>query len=452
MKRKFRLSPFSYPIIFFGAVILIGTLLLHSRYASAAPITWIDALFTATSATCVTGLVVVDTGTFFNHFGQIVILSLIQVGGLGIMTITSLVLFLWTKRVSLLDRVAVGQSLLHDQSFHLGHFLKRVVVWTMLIELVGAALLYVQAPARFTPFSAIFHSISAFCNAGFSLFADSLMHWRGNWGVNLVFMALIVSGGIGFAVLVELYDYMGRPFASARNRARRSLSWYTRVVLTTTLGLIVCGWVVIYFGEFIGFRRTIPFNDALLSSLFQSVTCRTAGFNTLDIGKMTNVSLLIMIGLMFIGGAPGSCAGGIKVTTFRTMVAFAVAQVKGRQQPEVGKFAVDAPTLNKALVLTLFGVMLVALAVLILNITEGGDLPHPLARGLSLQILFEVVSAFGTVGLSTGITPQLTLSGKSVITLMMFIGRLGPILFLAAIQSYQKEQLYRKPEESMLIG
>jgi len=453
MRRKPRLSPFMYPIVFFGLVILAGAAVLYSGYAASEPISWLDAMFTATSATCVTGLVVVDTGSFFNGLGQAVILVLIQLGGLGIMTLTSLVFILWTKRVSLLDRVAVGESLRHDKSFNLGKFLKQVVLWTMLIELSGAVLIYIQSPDGFRPFSALFHAVSAFCNAGFSLNRDSLMGFRSDWGINLVFMALIISGGIGFSVLVELYSHAGRRIISGgRKKSPRPFSWYATVVLRTSLALIVIGWAGIYFGEFIGFHRDLPVNDAVLSALFQSVTCRTAGFNSLDIGQMTNVSLLIMMVLMFVGGAPGSCAGGVKVTTFRTMIAFGLAQIKGREQTEIGRFAVDQSTLNKALVLTVFGVLILASATLLLNFTEGADLPHPQAHGIGLDILFEVVSAFGTVGLSTGLTPKLSSAGKVVIMLLMFIGRLGPILFLSAIQSLQKKQYYRKPEESLLIG
>ena len=453
MKTPQSIPPYALPIIFFGGVIMTGAILLHNAISlTGTSITWMDAIFTATSATCVTGLSVVDTGTFFSLFGQSVILCLIQVGGLGIMTFTGLAFYLWRKHVSLSDRIAVGQSLLHDPTFHLGKFLIRIVLWTLTIETVGAALLFIQAPTDFTPYSALFHSISAFCNAGFSLYSDSLSAWRGNLGINLVFMILIILGGIGFSVLVELQ-------ACASNKCRRSikqqgrkLSWYAQVVLKTTLFLILFGWLAIYFAEFIGFDGNMPLKDALISSLFQSITCRTAGFNTVDIGHMTNVSLLIMVILMFIGGAPGSCAGGIKVTTFRALAAFVRSQLQGRRQTVMGRFAINHDSVNKALILLVFASGIIATATLLLTISEGGDIPHPEARGLFLDLFFEAVSAFGTVGLSTGLTAKLSMAGKGIITALMFIGRLGPIVFLVAIQSFQEELFYDWPEENMLIG
>jgi trk system potassium uptake protein TrkH len=452
--KKIHISPFALPIVYFGGVIVAGTVLLHSGISRRGPaISWIDALFTATSATCVTGLSVVDTGTFFTRFGQSVIMALIQFGGLGIMTITGLIFYLWRQHVSLTDRVAVGQSLLHDPNFHLGQFLQRMVIWTLLTELVGAFLLYLQAPEGFPVYSAVFHAVSAFCNAGFSLNSDSLMAWRGHWGINFVFILLIVLGGLGFSVLLEIQDYFRRRIRLRAYPIRRlHIGWYSRVVLQTTLFLIIAGWAGIYFAEFIGFHKYLGFNEGLLSALFQSVTCRTAGFNTLDIGKMTNVALLVMIMLMFIGGSPGSCAGGIKITTFRVLMAFVGAQVRGRRQTVIGRFAVDHETVNKSLILIFFAMVILSLATLGLTITEGGDIPHPATRGLFFEIVFEAVSAFGTVGLSTGLTPSLTVAGKSIITLLMFIGRLGPILFLAAIQNLQQKLYFRWPEESMLVG
>ena len=441
-----RLNPFSLPIAFFGAVIAAGALLLHlERSASGPAISWIDALFTATSATCVTGLAVVDTGSRFSLFGQGTILAMIQLGGLGIMTYTSLVFMLLQRRIPLTDRTAVTQGLLHDMSFQLGRFLVGVVAWTLAAEVIAAALLHVLAPERFTGFSAVFHAVSAFCNAGFSLFADSLMGFQDNWGINAVFMALIVLGGLGFSVLTELASRL-------RRNAKRPLSWYSRVILRTSAFLILSGWIALFLSEFIGYPQNMPGSTEMITALFQSVTCRTAGFNTLAIGSMTNVSLLIMMVLMFIGGAPGSCAGGIKVTTFRALWAFVVAHVKGRRQAVIGRFAVDRRTLNKALSLMTFSTLIILAAALVLNITEGGEVPHPQARGLFLDILFEVVSAFGTVGLSTGLTPHLSSAGKLIIAAVMFIGRLGPILMVTALASYQSEYRFRWPEESMMVG
>lgn len=447
---RFRISPYAYPILFFCMLILVGSILLHMDFClNKIPISWIDAIFTATSASCVTGLVVVDTGTFFSKIGQIVILCLIQIGGLGIMTITSLIHYLWSKRISLVDRIAVGQGLLHDPTFSLGNFLIKLVLMVFFIEGMGTLFLYIHASDKMSFFCALFHCISAFCNAGFSLYADSLTKFRGDVVVNLIIMALIVSGGLGFSVLQELFVYVKHKIQNKKT----NLSWHTHVVLSTTFFLIFGGALAIFLAEYAGNNLPNSLKDSILLSLFQSVTCRTAGFNTTNIAYMTNVSLFVMLMLMFIGGAPGSCAGGIKVTTFRVIWSYAKAQVfiKGKQAV-IGKFAVKKEDLNKAMVLFIFSAGLIILGVMLLNITEGGDIPHIYTRGLFLEILFEVVSAFGTVGLSTGLTPHLTYIGKCVIILLMFIGRLGPILFLTYIQNIQEEPRFSWPEENILIG
>ena len=240
MKARTIISPFWMPILFFAAAIFLGALLLQLPISlNQGPLDFIDALFTATSATCVTGLTVVDTGTRYTLFGQSVILTLIQLGGLGVMTFTGLIFYLWRRRVSLTDRVAVGKSLLHDPRFHLGRFLFQIVLWTVVIELVGALLIYFQTRGLGV-FGAVFHAISAFCNAGFSLQADSLTAWRSAWGLNLTFITLIVLGGIGFGVLMELKGWIWALIAGRVDTVR--LSWYASVVLRTTLFLIVAGW------------------------------------------------------------------------------------------------------------------------------------------------------------------------------------------------------------------
>ncbi|MGE4552278.1 MAG: TrkH family potassium uptake protein, partial [Desulfovibrionaceae bacterium] len=442
------MSPFWMPVWFFLAGILSGTVALHAEASRTAPLAWIDALFTATSALCVTGLSVVDTGSFFTTSGQTVILVLIQVGGLGIMTFTSLTMYLLGRRVSLTDRIAVGQSLLHDPAFKLSTFLVRVVIGTLALEGAGALALWSLDPHGFGPFSAVFHSISAFCNAGFGLYSDSLMAWRTDWGVNLVFMALITLGGLGFAVLNECGQLSLSLLRGRRPRVHRAhwVSWHTRVVLTTSLALALGGAALIFISEVMGGEVTGPWKEQILSSLFTSVTCRTAGFNTINTPHMTNVSLILMLGLMFIGGSPGSCAGGVKTTSARVWLGLFLAQLRGRSQVKVSWYALSRPALNRAFTLIVFASALVLTATLILTVTEGGDIPHPEARGQLLDVLFEVVSAFGTVGLSTGLTAKLTLPGKWVICGLMFIGRLGPIWLLSALQSWQQEPKYRLPE------
>lgn len=453
MTYKKLLAPLALPIYFFAGAILLGAgLLCHQVSCTETPVSFLDALFTATSAACVTGLAVVDTGSTFTRFGHSVILSLIQLGGLGIMTFTSLIFYLWRRRVSLVDRIAVGQSLLHDASFQLGRFLIRMVAITALIEATGAAALLVLDPDGFSIYSAVFHAVSAFCNAGFSLRPDNLAGYVADPGVNIVIMWLIVCGGLGFGVLLEggmtLRDRLLRP-----KPARRRLGWHARTVLAVTAFLIVAGAAMIFIAEFLTDRYPdLSMGGRVLAAFFQSVTCRTAGFNTLDIGRMTDASLAIMILLMFVGGSPGSCAGGIKTTTFRVLVAFGAARTLGRRQAVIGRFAVDDDAIDRSVTLTIFAAALVLGSVLLMCFTEGAVAPHVESGGRFLEILFEVVSAFGTVGLSTGITPQLSPPGKLIITMLMFVGRLGPVLFLSVLQGLHDPPRYRWPEQGMMIG
>lgn len=445
------LAPISLPVLFFIVTIIIGAILLTCSFSShGSKISWLDGLFTAASAVCVTGLTVVDTGSAFTQTGQTIILFLIQLGGLGIMSFSSLALYLLNKKVSLTDRIAVGQNLLYDSKFHLGKFLVQIIVVTICIELIGAIILFLLDPHNFSPFSAFFHSISAFCNAGFSLNSDNLMRFKGSWPINLTIIFLIVLGGAGFAVIVEgksiLLSLMKRKGQRIKN------SWHFTIVFKTSLFLVGVGWLYIYFSEFIRYKEYLPFHEAALTSLFQSVTCRTAGYNTLNISSMTNASLIFMIVLMFIGGAPGSCAGGIKITTFRVLSALIGAQIKGKQQVVIGNYAVDKESINKSLTLLFFSVTIIFLCVIALDFTEGGNIPHTLARGQFLEILFEAVSAFGTVGLSTGLTAKLSPIGKIIIIFLMFVGRLGPLVLLALMQSFRTKLLYSRPEEKLSIG
>jgi len=446
-------APIIFPIVFFVSIIFLGSIILHfSEQSNESALSWIDSIFTATSAACVTGLVVVDTGSYFSMLGKTVILCLMQVGGLGIMTFTSLSIYLWRRRTSITDRIAIGQALSYETGFNLGRFLVEIVCWTFFIEICGAALLMLFAPGNFTVFSAIFHSVSAFCNAGFSLFSTSLVGLKGDWGVNLVFIILIFSGGIGFSVFIDIKNSIRKKFWKSMAAYKKGLNWYTRTVLHTSLFLILYGWLALYIAEYVSYNRIIPMDDAVLTSLFQSVTARTAGFNSLDIGSLTNVSLVVLLFLMFIGGAPGSCAGGIKVTTFRVLVATIWSQLRGRKQVVIGKYAVSQTDVKKSMVLFLLAISIIFTAVFLLDFTEGGDLPHYQVRGQFLEILFEAVSAFCTVGLSTGLTSILSVAGKWIIILLMLIGRLGPFVLITALQSIQEDQMYRLPEEKVMIG
>ncbi|MCI5131261.1 MAG: TrkH family potassium uptake protein, partial [Candidatus Electrothrix sp. EH2] len=340
---------------------------------------------------------------------------------------------------------------LHDSGFHLGRFLIQIFTVTLVIELVGAVFLFIADPQSFAPFSALFHAISAFCNAGFSLHSDSLVGYKGDWLVNLTMIVLIILGGAGFAVLVEAKGILLNQFRNPKEKRQRS--WHFTVVLQTSLFLIIAGWLYIYCAEFLGNKgHNISCHEALLTSLFQSVTCRTAGFNSLNLAAMTNASLVFMIFLMFIGGAPGSCAGGTKVTTFRILAAFIRAQIAGRDQTVIGKYAVDRESVNKSLTLLFFSLALIFFCVIALDFTEGANIPHTKARGQFLEILFEAVSAFGTTGLSTGLTAELSPPGKVIIMFLMFVGRLGPLVLLSSIQSMRTKILFSHPEVKLSVG
>ncbi len=453
LKRIF-FQPLLFPIVFFGKTILVGSLLLilPVSLADGFSLSWTDALFTAASATCVTGLTVVDTGTTFSVFGKSVILFLIQIGGLGIMSLTSLAMYLLRQRVTLTDRIAVGQNLLQDPRFQLGRFLLRIVFWTLIIELIGAGLLYLATRGEMHFGSALFHSISAFCNAGFSLYSDSLSSWSGNVPVNMVFISLIILGGIGFFVMVETVQWLSSKLSPQGNAPPVRLSWYSTVVLQTTFFLVVGGTLALFITECIVQTHDMSWPVAVLTSLFQAVSCRTAGFNTVPIGVLTNVTLLLMMGLMFIGAAPGSCGGGIKVTTFRVLLGFLRAELRGRDQTVIGRMAANRETVSRALSLFAFSVVIIATAIFILSISETGSIPHGESRGKFLEIAFEVVSAYGTAGISTGLTPQLSIFGKYVIIILMFLGRLGPLVFIGVLHTLQRRESFSRPESDLLIG
>lgn len=447
-----RLTPFSAPIVYFAAAIVCGGLALVSPacQADGESITWIDAFFVSGSAVCVTGLSTIDVSRVFNPTGWLVLIVLMQLGGLGVMTYSCLLFHLWRARVSLTDRAAVAQSLLHDPAFSLGQFLKLVVAIAVGLELCGAVVLYWSDPKLFHPISAVFHAVSAFTNSGFSLFTDGLVVIKSSVAANLVVMSLIVLGGIGFVVLGEVYT-------NIKNRLTRRqipwlMSWPSRMVLTTSAGLIVLGAGVIFLSAGAKWLGEMSWPEAVMAAFFQSITARTAGFNTVDIGSLSIVSLMALMALMFIGGSPGSCAGGIKTTTFRTLAGFIRSNLLGRRQTIIAGKAVRPDAVADAFTLLIFAAFIIGSAAAALSITESWGQPHTTAREGFMDLLFETVSAFGTVGLSTGATPTLSWPGKLIVIGLMFIGRLGPLLLLAALQEWRRPVRYDLPEYTLPIG
>ncbi len=439
-----RLSPGQILLSGFVFVILIGTALLMLPYSTVHGISLLDALFTATSAVCVTGLIVKNTPQDFTLFGQLVILGLIQIGGLGYMSMSTMVALLAGRRIGLFERMMIKESLNITSMEGVVRFIKRMLIFVFIAEASGVVLLAgVFVPEYGTlrgGLLSVFHSVSAFNNAGFSLFEDSLIHYRANLTVNLTIISLIVLGGLGFVVVDDLYE---------RLRARtHHIMQHTKIVLTTTGVLIVLGAVVIYINERDFLFRTMPLKETMLSCLFASVTARTAGFNTIDYSKLQPQTLFFTILLMIIGASPGSTGGGIKTVTFTVVVMHIWATLRGRADTVIFKRRVPEPLVSRALVILALAVLYITVVTFVIE-----DIEH---SGF-LATMFEVVSAFGTVGLSVGNGQSLSLVAnfsalsKAIIIVTMLVGRLGPLtLFMAILR--QKEQNIRYPEGRLMIG
>lgn len=443
MKMRFA-TPLALPLYGFSGTILIGAVLLWLPFScNDVPVPFIDALFTSTSAVCVTGLATIDISSAFNRTGQTIIMCLVQLGGLGIVTYSSLFMFLWRRRVSLTDRLSVGRALLHDPSFDLGRFMLILLAVTLSLETLGLIAILLSAP-ELPFFSALFLAVSSFCNAGFALLPDNLMAYRTNTGINLAVAGLITFGGIGFAVLEDLLWLIRCKALGIKYR----LALYSRVIISVSMLLTFGGAAGIFILESLAGRDYGGLKANLLAALFQSVSCRTAGFNTVPIAHMGTAALAFMILLMFIGGSPGSCAGGIKTTTARVLASFIKSRFLSRHQVTLGHRAASSATINNALTLLLFALLTIITAVFILLVSESTDLRHD----LFLTALFEVTSAFGTVGLTMDFTPTLSVIGKCVIICVMFIGRVGPLWVLAALHQWQRDTAYDLPETDLPIG
>jgi len=402
---------------------------------------FMDALFTATSATCVTGLIVQDTGGYFSLFGQLVILLLIQIGGLGIMTISTAFALIMGRRLTLKLENVMQTVMGESQRLDLFQLLKNIVIVTILIEGVGAILLFPvflrSMSSSWAMYNAIFHSVSAFCNAGFSLFSDSLISFVDNPLVNFTISTLILLGGIGFAVLIDLYRYV------MHVDKVRKLTLHTKIVLTTSAALLVIGFISIYIAEYSSVMEDFSISRRILSSWFQSVTARTAGFNTVDISALGSSSLLVMMALMFIGASPGSTGGGIKTTTFAVLVLSLVSLLRGRRELSLFNRRISLSNYREATSLITLAAGIVFFIVFVLFLTE---------QQAFEKLLFEAISAFGTVGLSTGITSELTQIGKMLITILMYIGRIGPLTLIYALSMRNRQAKLNYAEEKIAIG
>ncbi|MCM3724168.1 TrkH family potassium uptake protein [Neobacillus cucumis] len=443
-QKKYFLDPPKILVVGFASIILIGAILLTLPAATTNGhgLSFLNALFTATSATCVTGLVVVDTGTTFTIFGQIVILSLIQVGGLGFMTFATFFALLLGKKISLKERILLQESLNNLSMEGIVRLARRIIIFTGVIEFIGALILTIRfsfdMPLRKAIYFGIFHSISNFNNAGFDLMGEfhSLTGYVEDPTVTLTICLLIILGGIGFIVMNELFEY----------RAIKRVSLHTKIVLVTSAILVIVGTIGIFLLEYSNQLTLKPLSltGKILGSLFQSVTARTAGANTLSIGDLTQSSLLLIILLMFIGASPGSTGGGIKTTTFTTLIGAVWSQIRGKEDVIFYRQRIEYETIYKALTVTFSGLFLVMFMTLVLTISEKG---HDF-----LAILFEVTSAFATVGLSMGLTPELSDIGKILIMFTMFAGRVGPLTIAFAVTMRRNPDPFRYPKGKIMIG
>jgi trk system potassium uptake protein TrkH len=451
LRRKLlKLHPAALVLISFLALILMGTLLLSLPVASnGESLQIINALFTSTSAVCVTGLIVVDTGTRFTLFGQIVILVLIQIGGLGVMTLSVLLFRMIGRKTFYHQRMAVQDMFLHTPQDDIFKIVKSIIYMTFCIEVGGAALLTIYwsrtLPVHEAAYTAIFHSISAFCNAGFSLFPDSLSAFGGSYLVNFTVCMLIVTGGIGFSVLYEFQNWI-----KLRKKKRFRFSVQTKTVLLTTAILIVGGTAWLFILERQGTLEGKSPAYQFLVALFQSITCRTAGFNTVDISTLNEATIAMMLVLMFFGASPGSCGGGVKTTTLALLTATTITRIKRMRRVNLFKKSIPDETVRRSTTLILVSVGIIVM-VLFMILSEGAITGQSI-RGEFLPYLFEVVSAFGTVGLSLGVTADLSVWGKFWIIITMIIGRVGILTFSYIIIGTNPTNGFERAEENMMIG
>ncbi|WP_456398982.1 TrkH family potassium uptake protein [Mesoaciditoga sp.] len=435
-----KISPEYLLLLTFAALIFTGTLLLMLPFSTTHGIKPVDALFTSTSAACVTGLIVVDTPHAFTLFGQLVILILIQIGGLGIMTLTTFFAMLSGRRITLRNRILVANTLNVDRYGGILRLITLVIKYTFMIESTGAMIMffrfYQDFPNKpwYALWQSIFHSVSAFCNAGFSLFSNNLEGFTSDPLINITIMALIVLGGIGFAVIweIEIVKFKW---------SRMSLN--TKLVLSTTFFLIVSGFLILLALNYAYLKKRMGFGEISWISIFQAVTPRTAGFDTYPISHLSTPAQLVIIMLMFIGGSPGSTAGGIKTTTFAAILLKTVGFFRGKDEMTFLGKNISHASFRKSVAVLSLSLLAVFTGIFLLGVTDP-FLPFK-------DEVFEVFSAFGTVGLDLGISSVLSFWGKIVVVLLMYAGRMGIVTIVAAFIK-KRNILYNYPSEDVIIG
>lgn len=443
MNNRFdKMSPAQILALTFLGLIVVGTILLMLPWASTTTrLTLVDALFTATSAVCVTGLVVVDTGTHFTPFGQTVIMVLIQFGGLGLMTMATMMAIILGKRITFRDRLIIQEALNQFTLEGMVRLTRYVVLTTVTLQGIAAAILFTRFQPLFGTtrglWFSVFHSVSAFCNAGFDLFGgfQSLEAFTSDITVNLVMLFLIITGGIGFSVIADIYT----------RRSLRGLSLHTKLVLRVTMLLIVIPAILIALLEWDNVLSNYNTTGKVLGSVFAAVTPRTAGFNTVPTAALRSATTLLIMVLMFIGASPASTGGGIKTTTFAMIVLAVIAAIRGQGDITIGDRRIPSHIAAKSMAVAVISLSLVLITAFVLLISENASF---------VDIIFESVSAFGTVGLSRGITTTLSTIGRLAITVTMFVGRVGPMTLVLALSAKPDPGAgsVRYPEGKIIVG
>ncbi len=448
-----RLSPIRFLIMTYLFVIILGTSLLFSPRATAPGrnTNLTNAFFTATSATCVTGLIVQETGKHFSAFGQGVILCLIQIGGLGLMTFTAFFSAM-IGGMGLREKAAMREIYDYAILARLGRMIVFILLLTLGFELIGTALLFPVWTEGVTTLTqriyySVFHSVSAFCNAGFSLYGKSFQAYAGNITLNIVVPLLVIIGGLGFQVHANLIGrfrgWLRKERGAASGQAEKRLTLHTKIVLITTAGLLVFGMICLLSLEYSNTLKPLSFAGKIEASFFHAVTPRTAGFNTLPVSQMRGATRWVTMFLMFIGASPGSTGGGIKTSTFAIIILLVLAALKNRRSVQAFRRSVAAESLQRAVLITSVTLLLVFVSCLALTAVERLPLQ---------QTLFEVISAQGTVGLTTGITSGLSTAGKLIICITMFLGRVGPLALVVALAGRRAPETYEFPHERILVG
>ncbi len=445
----------------FSLLILAGTLLLMLPRATYNGIGFTDALFTSTSAVCVTGLIVVDTGSYFTVFGQSVIMLLIQLGGIGIMTFTSFFAFFFMGGSSYQNLVILGDLTSENKIAEVMGTLKKIFIFTFLAEIIGFAAIFINVKATestYQPdaiFFSAFHSISAFCNAGFSTLSNSLydINYRFNYTLQLTLALLFIIGGIGFPVMINIYTWLKHLIIDRilrLNKRRESIhqahvfTLNTKLVVYTTLLLLITGTAVFYLLEYSNTLAEHRGIGKLVTAFFSAATPRTAGFNTVDISAISIPTLMFIILLMWIGASPASTGGGIKTSTFAVAILNVISLIAGKEKIELNNRHIHETSIRRSFAFIFLSLFFIGLIIFSLFTTE----PEKKATDL----IFEVFSAFGTVGLSRGITGDLSVSGKFIITITMFVGRIGALTFLSSFVKKSPGKLLRYPTEEILIN